>query len=291
MARTIPWPRRSCAELMRCCSRPFQRSLGQDLTLMPPEDKSVTTTLGRDSRDSDLEGLPVGPAGAFWGSPCEALPRRFAGRHQREGWAEASRSLSFSGDPKPVLRFWRVRRLAFLHPCFEPRIRSIRMAPKQSCAFVTFVKREARLNESHSTMAVAGGGAGGDEHTQDPEDQRQIGARDLGKTAGPKKVSGRPVKSGRRTRKRKRLRRRRRWLLGHGLRAKDQKGGIAAHQGCGSCPRYVGTPRDEFQMTELRYKPYYPSMDPAAQGNAPLQGEARRPMRVSFLMDNPIEPF
>lgn len=92
-------------------------------------------------------------------------------------------------------------------------IRSIRMAPKQSCAFVTFVKREVAEQAAKNTHKIL-----------------KINGKSVHVTWGRPQVN------------------------------KEKE--AAAAMASGSAAPAQDT-----------YKPYYPSMDPSAQGNAPLQGE------------------
>jgi len=137
------------------------RRAEEDLTLMPPEDKAVTTLY--------LGGLPPG-----------AKEKDI--RNQFYVFGE---------------------------------IRSIRMAPKQSCAFVTFVKREVAEQAAKNTHKIL-----------------KINGKNINVTWGRPQVS----------------------------KEKEASAAVAA----GSAPPAAGN----------TYRPYYPSMDPSAQGNAPLQGEA-----------------
>lgn len=100
-------------------------------------------------------------------------------------------------------------------------LRSVKMVPRQSCAFVTFVSREA-AEEAASKL------------------YRTLVIRD-------KKVSlmwGRPQQS---------------------------KPALEA----GSSSGASGMPGSETGGPTDVYRPYYPSMDPGAMGNAPLEGETR----------------
>ena len=92
-------------------------------------------------------------------------------------------------------------------------IRSIRMAPKQSCAFVTFVKREVAEQAAKNTHKIL-----------------KINGNKVHVTWGRPQVN----------------------------KEKEAANAMAS----GSAAPQQDT-----------YRPYYPSMDPSAQGNAPLQGE------------------
>lgn len=92
-------------------------------------------------------------------------------------------------------------------------IRSIRMAPKQSCAFVTFVKREVAEQAAKNTHKIL-----------------KINGNKVHVTWGRPQVK------------------------------KEQEAANAMASGSAA-------------PAQDTYRPYYPSMDPSAQGNAPLQGE------------------
>jgi len=134
----------------------------EDLTLMPPEDKSITTLY--------LGGLP-------------------AGVKEKD-----------------------VRNQLYVYG----EIRSIKMAPKQSCAFVTFVKREVAEEAAKATHKIL-----------------TINEKRINVTWGRPQVT------------------------------KQKEASEAMVTGAAT-----GVP------TGNTYRPYYPSMDPSAQGNAPLEGEA-----------------
>jgi len=133
----------------------------EDLTLMPPEDKSITTLY--------LGGLP-------------------AGVKEKD-----------------------VRNQLYVYG----EIRSIKMAPKQSCAFVTFVKREVAEEAAKATHKIL-----------------TINEKRINVTWGRPQVT------------------------------KQKEASEAMVTGAAT-----GVP------TGNTYRPYYPSMDPAAHGNAPLEGE------------------
>lgn len=140
----------------------IMRRAEEDLTLMPPEDKTITTLY--------LGGLPAGV-------------KEKDVRNQFYVFGE---------------------------------IRSIRMAPKQSCAFVTFVKREEAEEAAKQTHKIL-----------------TINEKRINVTWGRPQVT------------------------------KQQEASAAMVEG--GAPSTVPTGNT--------YKPYYPSMDPSAQGNAPLEGE------------------
>lgn len=103
-------------------------------------------------------------------------------------------------------------------------IRSIRMAPRQSCAFVTFVKREVAEEAAAKTHRVL-----------------EIKEKKVHVTWGRPQVTP----------------------------AAQASAEMAASMSSGSAV-VPGMPPIPSGST---YKPYYPSMDPTAQGNAPLDGE------------------
>jgi pre-mRNA-splicing factor RBM22/SLT11 len=105
-------------------------------------------------------------------------------------------------------------------------IRSIKMVPKQSCAFVTFVEREsaeAAAAKLHKILQIKG-----------------------------KKVNvmwGRPQQN------------------------KESASGAASSSAPGSSGGEPGMPPPGATTAASVYRPYYPSMDPAASGNSMLEGE------------------
>ncbi|CAE8589755.1 unnamed protein product [Polarella glacialis] len=140
------------------------RRATEDLTLMPPEDKSVTMLY--------LGGLPPG-----------AKEKDI--RNQFYVFGE---------------------------------IRSIRMAPKQSCAFVTFVKREVAEEAASKLNRIL-----------------KINDKNINVTWGRPQVT----------------------------KQDEASSAMGGSSSTGEVP------------TGNTYKPYYPSMDPGAVGNAPLETEAR----------------
>lgn len=141
------------------------RRADENLTLMPPEDKSITTLY------------------------CGGMP---PGTTEKE-----------------------VRDKFYVYG----EIRSIRMAPRQSCAFVTFVKREAAEEAAAKTNRIL-----------------EIKEKKVVVTWG--KPQATPVQAA-------------------SSSAASSSGAVAG------MPPAAGS----------AYKPYYPSMDPMASGNAPLEGE------------------
>eukprot|EP00933_Yihiella_yeosuensis_P003709 TRINITY_DN10689_c0_g1_i1.p1 TRINITY_DN10689_c0_g1~~TRINITY_DN10689_c0_g1_i1.p1 ORF type:complete len:356 (+),score=64.95 TRINITY_DN10689_c0_g1_i1:55-1122(+) len=147
-------------------AKKIMRRAEEDLTLMPPEDKSITTLY--------LGGLPPGT-------------KEKDIRNQFYVFGE---------------------------------IRSIRMAPKQFCAFVTFVQREVAEDAASKMHKIL-----------------KIGEKRINVTWGRPQVT------------------------------KQQEASEAMVSGSSSAAIPQGN----------AYRPYYPSMDPSAQGNAPLEGEVAGP--------------
>uniref|UniRef100_A0A7S0ANN7 Pre-mRNA-splicing factor RBM22 n=1 Tax=Pyrodinium bahamense TaxID=73915 RepID=A0A7S0ANN7_9DINO len=110
-------------------------------------------------------------------------------------------------------------------------IRSIRMVPRQCCAFVTFVKREAAeeaASQLHRVLELKG---------------RRVNL-----------LWGRPQAA-------------RPGLPSAGAASGSSAAGLLPPAAAAGVLGGPALPADV-------YRPYYPSTDPAAQGNAPLQGEA-----------------
>lgn len=159
-------------------ARKYFRKAEEDMTMQPPEDKSVTTL--------------------------------------------------YIGGLEPGVKERDVRDQFYVYG----EIRSIRMVPKQCCAFVTYVKREDAETAAGKLYRIL-----------------QIN----GKRANV--MWGRPQQS-----------------LQQQASAALATGGGPPGMPSGEAPQSSG---DVF-------RPYYPSMDPSAQGNAPLEGEAadERPVPV-----------